>query len=180
LNSELKEVLLTEKEISQRVTELGRQISVDYTGKNLLMISVLKGSVVFMSDLMRAITTDVSIDFMSASSYGSGTASSGAVKIIKDLDIPLGGRDILLVEDILDSGRTLSYVLELLKVRNPLSVRICTLLDKPDRREVDIEPDYTGFVIPNKFIVGYGLDYAEKYRNLPMICVLDPAVYSGN
>ncbi|MDR2655095.1 MAG: hypoxanthine phosphoribosyltransferase [Oscillospiraceae bacterium] len=178
MDGDLIEVVLTQEEIATRVAELGAQISLDYEGKYPLMISVLKGSVVFMSDLMRSISIDVSIDFMSASSYGTGTASAGSVKILKDLDIPLNNRHVLVVEDILDSGRTLSYILELLKVRNPASLRICALLDKPERREVEIRADYTGFVIPNKFIVGYGLDYAEKYRNLPAIYVLDPAVYA--
>jgi hypoxanthine phosphoribosyltransferase len=150
----------------------------DYGGKNLLMVSILKGSVVFMADLMRAISIPVRIDFMSVSSYGTGVKTSGVVKIIKDLDINLAGYDVLIVEDILDSGLTLKYIADLLKSRNPRSVAICTLLDKPERRKADISADYLGFEIPDKFVVGYGLDYAEKYRNLPFIGVLKPEVYS--
>ena len=154
------------------------RISRDYEGKNLLLVSVLKGSVLFMADLMRAISIPASVEFMSVSSYGSGTKTSGVVKIIKDLDIPLEGYDLLIVEDILDSGKTLEYIIEMLEARNPRSIKICTLLDKPDRRQVDISPDYSGFVIPDEFVVGYGLDYAEKYRNLPYIGVLKPEVYT--
>jgi hypoxanthine phosphoribosyltransferase len=176
--NDIEETLLTTEEIQNRVTELGKRISSDYGGRNLLMVSILKGSVVFMADLMRAVTIPVRIDFMSVSSYGSGVKTSGVVKIMKDLDIPLAGYDVLVVEDILDSGLTLKYIIDMLKSRNPRSVSICTLLDKPERRKVEIKPDYLGFTIPDKFVVGYGLDYAEKYRNLPFIGVLKPEVYA--
>jgi hypoxanthine phosphoribosyltransferase len=156
------------------VCELGKKISEDYKGKNLLLVSVLKGSVVFMADLMRSITIPVNIDFMCVSSYGAGVKTSGVVKIIKDLDIVLAGHDILIVEDILDSGMTLNYLREILKKRNPQSIRIATLLDKPERRQVPIKPDYSCFNVPDEFVVGYGLDYDEKYRNLPYIGVLKP------
>ncbi len=174
---DIQSVMITEEEIAAKVAALGRQISEDYQGKNLLMVSVLKGSVVFVADLMRSITIPVSIDFMSVSSYGHGTKSSGVVKIIKDIDIDLEGRDLLIVEDILDSGKTLHYLRELLEGRNPASVRIATLLDKPSRREADVKPDYFGFVVPDEFIIGYGLDFAENYRNLPYIGVLKPELY---
>jgi hypoxanthine phosphoribosyltransferase len=174
---DIERVLLSEDRLKQIVQDLGKRISEDYAGKNLLMVSILKGSVVFMSDLMRAITIPCRIDFMSVSSYGSGVKTSGVVKIIKDLDIPLAGYDLLVVEDILDSGMTLSYILELLQARNPRSIRLCTLLDKPERRRVDIHPDYVGCAVPDEFVVGYGLDYDEKYRNLPFVGILKPAVY---
>ena len=153
-------------------------ISEDYKDKNLLMVSVLKGSVIFMSDLMRKITIPCRIDFMAVSSYNGGTKSSGEVKIIKDLDKPIEGYDLLVVEDVLDSGLTLDYILKLLKSRNPKSIKICTLLDKPQRRKVNITADYSGFEIPDEFIVGYGLDYDEKYRNLPFIGCLKSEIYS--
>ncbi len=174
---DIQDVLFTERQIAVEVERVGKEISRDYKDKNLLLVSVLKGSVVFMADLMRSITIPAKIDFMATSSYGSGTKSSGVVKIIKDLDIPLSGYDIVLVEDILDSGKTLHYLLELLRDRNPKSLRICTLFDKPERREAPIEADYVGAVIPDAFIVGYGLDYDEKYRNLPFIGILKPSVY---
>lgn len=176
--NDIKNILLSKDQIQQKVSEIGAKISKDYTGKNLLMVSILKGSVLFMSDLMRAIDIPARIDFMSVSSYGAGVKTSGVVKIVKDLDIPLEGYDLLIVEDILDSGLTLNYIIEILKSRNPQSVKICTLLDKPDRRKVDVTTDYCGFVIPDEFVVGYGLDYAEKYRNLPFIGVLKPEIYS--
>ncbi|MCI1955884.1 MAG: hypoxanthine phosphoribosyltransferase, partial [Oscillospiraceae bacterium] len=144
-----------------------------------LLVSILKGSVVFMSDLMRSITIPCSIDFMAVSSYGSGVKTSGVVKIVKDLDIDLKGWDVLVVEDILDSGLTLSYIWKLLRARSPKSIRLCTLFDKPDRRSVDISADYVGAVVPDEFIVGYGLDYAQKYRNLPFVGILKPKVYGG-
>lgn len=172
MNNDIKKVLISEKEIEDIVAKLGAQISEDYKDKNLLLVSVLKGSVVFMSDLMRAISIPCEIDFMSVSSYGNKTKSSGTVRILKDLDRDIVGYDVLLVEDILDSGKTLSYLMELLYARNPSSIRICTLFDKPERREVDIFADYKGVSVPDEFIVGYGLDYAEKYRNLPYIGVL--------
>lgn len=179
MNEDILKVLITEQELRDKLRELGEQISVDYADRNLLMVSVLKGSVIFMADLMRAITIHARIDFMAVSSYGSGVKTSGVVKIVKDLDLPLCGYDILIVEDILDSGKTLSYLRELLEKRDPSSIRIATLLDKPERREVNIRADYTGFVVPDEFVVGYGLDYDEKYRNLPYVGVLSPEVYSG-
>ncbi|CAB1241301.1 hypoxanthine-guanine phosphoribosyltransferase [Ruminococcaceae bacterium BL-6] len=179
MTSDIKEVLFSEERLKQIVHKLGAQISKDYEGKNLLMVSVLKGSVVFMADLMRAITVPCRIDFMAVSSYGSGVKSSGVVKIAKDLDIPLAGYDLLVVEDILDSGITLSYILELLHSRSPKSVKVCTLFDKPDRRTADITPDYSGTIVPDEFIVGYGLDYDERYRNLPFVGILKPEIYGG-
>lgn len=174
---DIAEVLLTKEQLDKKVAELGERISSDYKDKNLLMVGILKGSVVFMTDLMRNISIPLRIDFMSVSSYGSGVKSSGVVKIMKDLDIPLAGYDVLLVEDILDSGLTLHYIIDLLKSRNPRSIKICTLLDKPYCRRVEVKTDYHGFEIPDKFVVGYGLDYAEKYRNLPFVGVLKPQVY---
>ncbi len=177
MKEDILRVLLSEDELAAKVAEIGAQISRDYMGKRLVMVSVLKGSVVFMADLMRAVTVPAEIDFMCVSSYGSGVKTSGVVKIIKDLDNDLAGMDLLLVEDILDSGMTLEYIKKLLLGRNPNSVKICTLLDKPERRKADIVPDYKGFEVPDEFVVGYGLDYAEKYRNLPYIGVLKPSVY---
>ncbi len=178
MKDDIEEILLSEKDLQKAVKKLGKQISADYEGKNLMLVAVLKGSVIFMADLMRAITIPVSIDFMSVSSYGAGVKSSGVVKIIKDLDHDLSGYDVLIVEDILDSGLTLSYLTNVLRQRNVNSIRICTLLDKPDRRQVDIKPDYACFVVPDKFVVGYGLDYDQKYRNLPYVGVVKPEVYS--
>lgn len=178
MKEDILKVLLSEQELKEKVSHLGEQISRDYQNKNLLMVSVLKGSVVFMADLMRSIDIYARIDFMSVSSYGSGVKTSGVVKIIKDLDIDLNGYDLLLVEDILDSGKTLAYLKEILLQRNPSSIRIATLLNKPARREADIQPDYVCFEVPDEFVVGYGLDYAEKYRNLPYIGVLKPEVYT--
>lgn len=178
MKQDIERVLISEEELRTRVLEMGSQISRDYQGKNLLMVSVLKGSVVFMSDLMRAISIPCRIDFMAISSYGSGVKTSGVVKIIKDLDIPLEGYDLLIVEDILDSGMTLDYTIGMLQGRNPKSIRLCTLLDKPERRKVDIKADYVGFTVPDAFVVGYGLDYDEKYRNLPYVGILKPEVYS--
>ena len=170
-------VLLTEEEVDKRIQEIGEQISKDYAGKQVHLVCVLKGGSFFMCELAKRITVPVSLDFMSVSSYGSGTKTSGVVKIIKDLDLNLEGYDLLLVEDILDSGKTLYYLREILKERNPASIRIATLLNKPARREADIAPDYSCFEVPDEFVVGYGLDFAEKYRNLPYIGVLKPEVY---
>lgn len=178
MKKDICRVLVSEEELKNKVKEMGAQISKDYEGKQLLLVSILKGSVVFMADLMRAITIHAKIDFMAVSSYGSGVKTSGVVKILKDLDQDLSGYDVLIVEDILDSGMTLSYLVELLKTRNPASVAICSLLDKPERHKVEIELKYKGFTIPDEFVVGYGLDYAEKYRNLPFVGILDPKVYS--
>lgn len=179
MQDDIKSILYSEEALKKIVNELGTKISEDYREKNLLLVSVLKGSVVFMADLMRAITIPCSIDFMSVSSYGCGTKTSGVVKITKDLDIDLKGYDVLVVEDILDSGLTLSYLLKLLKSRSPKSIRLCTLFDKPGRRTAKIRADYVGTVVPDEFIVGYGLDYAQKYRNLPYVGILKPEVYGG-
>lgn len=174
MHDDIKTVLVSEEELKAKVAELGAQISKDYEGKNLVLVSILKGSVVFMADLMRAVSIPCSIDFMVVSSYGgSNTVTSGLVKIIKDLS----GKDVLIVEDILDTGVTLSNLVPMLKMRNPNSVKICTILDKPSRRKADIQPDYEGFQVPDEFVVGYGLDYDEKYRNLPYVGVLKPEVY---
>ena len=178
MNDDILRVLYSEEELEAKCAELGAQISKDYEGKNLLLVSVLKGAVVFMTDLMRHITVPCSIDFMVVSSYGSGVKTSGVVKIVKDLDADLAGNDLLIVEDILDTGVTLSNLVPMLKMRNPNSVKICTILDKPSRRKADIQPDYEGFQVPDEFVVGYGLDYDEKYRNLPYVGVLNPEVYT--
>ena len=176
--ADIEKVLISEEELKSIVNDMGKQISEDYKDKDLLLVSVLKGSVIFMADLMRAITIPCNIDFMAVSSYGSGTKSSGVVKIIKDLDSSIEGKDLLIVEDILDSGRTLSYIREILLARNPNSIKICTLFDKPERRDVDIYAEYIGSQVPNEFIVGYGLDFNEYYRNLPYIGALKKSVYS--
>ena len=182
MNDNMKEdvlrVLLSEDEIREKVRELGGKITADYKNSNLMLVTVLKGAVVFLADLMRQIDVPAEIDFMVVSSYGSGVKSSGVVKIVKDLDVPLAGKDILIVEDILDSGLTLSYIKELLESRGPRSIRIATLLDKPSRRKVDLQADYIGFSVPDEFVIGYGLDYDEKYRNLPYVGVLKPEVYT--
>lgn len=166
-------VLLAEEEVDRRIQEIGDQISKDYEGKQVHLICVLKGGAFFMCELAKRITVPVSLDFMSVSSYGSSTKSSGVVKIVKDLDEPLKDKDVLVVEDIVDSGRTLSYLLDMLKDRGPKSVKLCTLLDKPERRVVDVHVDYTCFQIPDEFVVGYGLDYDQRYRNLPYIGVVE-------
>ncbi len=177
MSDDIDRVLISEEKLNEIVSDLGKRISEDYKDKDLLLVSVLKGSVVFMADLMRAITIPCNIDFMAVSSYGSGTKSSGVVKIIKDLDKDIEGKDLLIVEDILDSGNTLYYLKEILSARKPNSIKICTLVDKPERREADIIADYVGDSVPNEFIVGYGLDYDEYYRNLPFIGVLKESVY---
>ena len=177
LEQDIERVLFTEQELKDRVAELAAQIDRDYAGKEPMLISVLRGSFIFMADLARAIHLPCTVDFMAVSSYGSGTTSSGQVKITKDLSESIEGRDIIVVEDILDSGNTLSYLFRLLQARHPASVRLCTLLDKPSRRTKPITADYTGFTVDDLFVVGYGLDYAEKYRNLPYIGILKPAVY---
>lgn len=177
LNQDIERVLITREEIITRIKELGEQITQDYQEKNLLLIGVLKGAVVFMADLMREIRTTVDIDFMDVSSYGSSTKSSGIVRILKDLDTDIQGKHIIIVEDIIDSGLTLNYLTKLLQSRNPASIKVCVLLDKPERRDVEVEIHYKGFSVPNEFIVGYGLDYDGKYRNLPDICILKPEVY---
>jgi hypoxanthine phosphoribosyltransferase len=180
LTTDVGEVLLTEAAIQETVSKLGARISADYAGRELTLVSVLKGSLPFMADLMRAITIPVRIDLMEVSSYGgSATESSGLVRIIKDLSSSIDGQDVLLVEDIIDTGLTLNYLLRYLRGKNPSSLKICTLLDKPARRLVDIAVDYTGFTIPDQFVVGYGLDYGELYRNLRFVGVLRPEVYAG-
>ena len=166
-------VLLSEEEVDARIQAIGEQISKDYAGKQVHLVCVLKGGSFFMCELAKRITVPVSLDFMSVSSYGGDTKSSGVVKIVKDLDESLKDKDVLVVEDIVDSGRTLSYLMEMLRDRGPASLRLCTLLDKPDRRVVDVHVDYTGFQIPDEFVVGYGLDYDQKYRNLPYISYLE-------
>ena len=166
-------VLLSEEEVDAKIKAIGEQISKDYAGKQVHLVCVLKGGSFFMCELAKRITVPVSLDFMSVSSYGSETKSSGVVRIVKDLDEPLEGKDVIVIEDIVDSGRTLSYLMEMLKDRGPASLRLCTLLDKPDRRVVDVKVDYTGFNIPDEFVVGYGLDYDQRYRNLPFIGVVE-------
>ena len=179
MDQDIDRILVSEQELKAKVAELGDAISRDYAGKQLLLVSILKGSVVFMADLMRAVTIPCAIDFMVVSSYGgSNTMSTGLVKIIKDLDADLSGKDVLIVEDILDTGITLSHLMPMLKMRNPNSVRLCTFLSKPTRRQTEIEPDYLGFEVPDEFVVGYGLDYDEKYRNLPYVGVLKSQVYA--
>ena len=177
MNDDILRVLYSEEELEAKCAELGAQISKDYEGKNLLLVSVLKGAVVFMTDLMRHITVPCSIDFMVVSSYGNGVKTSGVVKIVKDLDADLAGKDLLIVEDILDTGMTLHYLKQLLQDRNPNSIRIATLLDKPERRGAAVRADYVGYQVPDEFVVGYGLDYDEKYRNLPYVGILKPEVY---
>jgi len=167
------ETLVTEEDLQRRVGELGVEISRDYAGKELLLIGVLKGAVPFLADLMRSLEVDCEVDFMAVSSYGSATDSSGVVRILKDLDASIGGRDVLLVEDIIDSGLTLHYLLKNLKARDPASLEVCALLTKPERRRVDLPIRYVGFEIPNRFAIGYGLDYAQRYRNLRYVAVLD-------
>lgn len=174
---DLEKILITEDELSARIHQLAAQISKDYEGKCPLMVAILKGSIMFYTDLIRAMTIPVEMDFMSISSYGNGTKTSGEVKLIKDLDRIIEGKDLIIVEDIVDSGYTLSYLKRLLSARKPDSIKICTLLDKFERREVELTPDYKGFDIGNEFVVGYGLDYAEIYRNLPEIGVLKAEVY---
>ena len=166
-------IFLPEQEVNARIAELAQRISEDYAGKEVHLICVLKGSIFFMCELAKRITVPVTMDFMSVSSYGNDTKSSGVVRIVKDLDESIEGKHAIVIEDIVDSGRTLSYLLEILKKRNPASLRLCTLLDKPDRRVTDVETDYTGFNIPDEFVVGYGLDYAQKYRNLPFIGIVE-------
>jgi hypoxanthine phosphoribosyltransferase len=168
------EILIGEQELQARIAELGVEISQDYAGRDLLLIGVLKGAVFFLADLMRELTVPCEIDFMAISSYGAGTDSSGVVRILKDLDINISGRDVLVVEDIIDSGLTLSYLMRSLRARKPSTVEICALLTKPERREVEVPVRYTGFEIPNRFVIGYGLDFDERYRNLPYVAVLHP------
>lgn len=179
MRDDIDHILISEADLQKRVAELGAQISADYAGKAPLLVSVLRGSFIFMADLTRHIQPFCQVDFMAVSSYGSGTSSSGQVNIVKDLTDSIEGQDVIVVEDILDSGNTLSYLLKILNHRHPASVRLCTLLDKPDRRTRPVDLHYSGFTIPDAFVVGYGLDYAEKYRNLPYIGILKPEVYGG-
>jgi hypoxanthine phosphoribosyltransferase len=174
VESGVGEILIGPEELQARVRELGAEISADYTGRDLLLVGVLKGAVFFMADLMREISVSCEIDFMAISSYGASTDSSGVVRILKDLDLNIDGRHVLVVEDIIDSGLTLSYLLRNLESREPASLEICALLTKPDRREIDVPVRYIGFEIPNRFVIGYGLDFAERYRNLPYVGVLRP------
>ena len=179
MHEHVESILYSEEQLRQRVKELGAQITADHAGKEPVLASVLRGSYIFMADLTRAIDLPVTVDFMAVSSYGAGTKSSGQVEIKKDLSDSIEGRDLIIVEDILDSGNTLFYLMEILKARKPASIRICTLMDKPDRRTQPIVADYVGFTIPDAFVVGYGLDYDEKYRNLPYVGILKPSVYGG-
>ena len=179
LQQDIQRTLFSQEEIDRRLGELAAEINRDYAGKEPMLISVLRGSFVFMADLTRKIDLPCTVDFMAVSSYGKGTTSSGQVQITKDLSDDIEGKDILVVEDILDSGNTLNYLMKLLQARHPASIRLCTLLDKPERRVVPVQADYVGFTIPDEFVVGYGLDYAEKYRNLPYIGVLKPSVYES-
>jgi hypoxanthine phosphoribosyltransferase len=176
LEQAVTEVLIDRDVLQRRIEELGEEISTDYAGRDLLLIGVLKGAVFFMADLMRNLTIPCEIDFMAISSYGDSTDSSGVVRILKDLDINIEGRDVLIVEDIIDSGLTLSYLMRNLEAREPASLEICALLTKPERREADVPVRYIGFEIPNRFVIGYGLDFAERYRNLPYVGVLDPTL----
>lgn len=178
LDPDIDHILIDEEQIRQRVKELGAIISQEYSGQDLLLVSVLKGSIVFMADLVRAIEIPHEIDFMATSSYGAGTQTTGVVRILKDLNVSITGRNLVVVEDIIDSGHTLNYLLRLLQERQPASLRVMTLLDKPERREIAVQVDWIGFSIPNEFVVGYGLDYGELYRNLPYIGVLREAVYT--
>lgn len=174
---EIDRVLVSNERIQARLDELAERINQDYAGKELLLVCILKGAVTVFADVLRRITIPCQIDFMAISSYGSSTKSSGVVRILKDLDHGIEGKDVLIVEDIVDSGMSMHYLLDTLKTRKPASVRLLTLLDKPDRRRVELKADYIGFTIPDEFVIGYGLDYAEKYRNLPDVCVLSPKVY---
>ena len=174
VHADVGEVLIDEDTLRGRIVELGAEISADYEGRDLLLVGVLKGAIFFISDLMRELTVPCEIDFMAISSYGAATDSSGVVRILKDLDANIAGRDVLVVEDIIDSGLTLSYLMRSLKARKPASLEICALLTKPERREIDVPVKFVGFEIPNKFVIGYGLDFAERYRNLPFVAVLHP------
>lgn len=178
MRNDIEKILKTKTEIQAKIKQLGEQISKDYEGKNPVLICILKGGIVFLSDLMRNISTPVELDFMSLSSYGNSTKSSGVVKIKKDIDVDISNRDVVIVEDIVDSGLTLKYLDEYFMQHNPTSVKICTLLDKPNAHQIDLKIDYVGFEVGNEFVVGYGLDYAQKYRNLPYIGILKKEIYS--
>jgi hypoxanthine phosphoribosyltransferase len=176
LERAVTDVLIDEDSLRRRVAELGEEVSADYAGRDLVLVGVLKGAVFFMADLMRQLTVPCEIDFMAISSYGASTDSSGVVRILKDLDINIEGRHVLVVEDIIDSGLTLSYLIRNLEAREPATLEVCALMTKPDRREIEVPVRYVGFEIPNRFVIGYGLDFAERYRNLPYVGVLDPAL----
>lgn len=178
MHDDVSEVLISHQQIRERTEELGRQITEDYDGKDPLLICILKGGLMFLADLMREVDLPLEIDFIAVSSYGDSTESSGVVRILMDLERNIQGRHVLIVEDIIDTGRTLSYIIENLRTRGPASIRVCTLLDKPARRELEIPIDYVGFAIPDRFVIGYGLDYGEIYRNLPFVGVLKPELYS--
>lgn len=178
MKNDIKKILITETEIQEKIKQLGEQISKDYKGKTPVLICILKGGIVFLSDLMRNISIQVELDFMSLSSYGNSTKSSGVVKIKKDIDVDISNRDVIIIEDIVDSGLTLKYLNEYFKQHNSTSVKICALLDKPKAHQIDIKIDYVGFEIGNEFVVGYGLDYSQKYRNLPYIGILKKEIYS--
>ena len=179
MNNDIAKIMITEEELRARIAELGKEIAADYQGKTPIFVGILKGGVTFFTDLARATPIFCEYDFMAISSYGAATVSSGVIKLIKDLSLDIENRHVLIMDDILDTGHTLHFVRDHLQKKNPASLKICTLLDKPARRVADITPDYTGFVIPNEFVVGYGLDYQELYRNLPYIGILKPEVYCG-
>lgn len=176
---DIEKILVSKEEIDKRVGEIAEQINRDYAGKQLTLVVTLRGAVVFFADLFRRLTGDVDCDFIAVSSYGAGTTTSGEVKMVKDLSSPISGKNILIIEDIIDTGVTLVYLKNLLEARQPASVKLCALLDKPSRRKVEMKGDYVGFEIPNEYVVGFGLDYDQKYRNLPDVCVLAPEVYGG-
>lgn len=176
-NSDIEKILVSNAEIAKRAEEIAAQINADYKGKPILVVGILRGASIFLADIFKRLEGDVELDFMSLSSYGNGTNSSGEVKMIKDLSEPVDGKNILIIEDIIDTGITLSYLIKVLEARNPESIKLCALLDKPSRRKVELKGDYIGFEIPDEYVVGYGLDYAEKYRNLPDVCVLSKKVY---
>jgi len=177
LYNDVAEILISEEAIQRRVAELGKQITLDFAGSEVLMIAVLKGAMLFLADLVRHVNLPVAMDFLAVSSYGAGTSSSGVVRILKDLDDPIEGRNVVIVEDIVDSGRTLDYLLRMFRQRHPATLHVCTLLDKRERREINVPIDYVGFEVPDEFVVGYGLDFAEYYRQLPFIGVLKPEIY---
>lgn len=176
-NSDIEKILVSNAEITKRAEEIAAQINADYKGKPILVVGILRGASIFLADIFKRLEGDVELDFMSLSSYGNGTNSSGEVKMIKDLSEPVDGKNVLIIEDIIDTGITLSYLIKVLEARNPESIKLCALLDKPSRRKVELKGDYIGFEIPDEYVVGYGLDYAEKYRNLPDVCVLSKTVY---
>ncbi len=180
MQKDIEEVLISREVLREKIKELGKKISEDYKGKELVLVGVLKGGFVFLADLMREITIPVDMDLISVSSYGAATKSSGVVRIIKDIDINVTNKHVLIVEDLVDTGLTLKHLKELFNTRGPLSVKICTALDKPSRRKVEIEVEYDGIIIPDKFVIGYGLDYAGKYRNLPDVCTLKESLYNKN